>query len=369
MGIEAAPNLTLVQALYADGADAYRRAVAASVEGKNPDEHWGRWEQDTAALLLISWATGATVSLQAIGLAPNAKPMRFDRLSEDVALSFEPGPAREVVRRFINTLPITRSQWDRLLQVAQGSARELRVDEQANALREIAKRSPNLAALLGLADKGNKPQEVPGQQPTDKTAKARTPAVQAVAQGAFFVTGMNTRQVKQTRELLAQVIRGEASVSTAGKKIDSIGVGDFVSKAMLETGTDLTSARLETVYRTNLNRAQTQGQLDIVRDPTVKKFVPLMRFSATKDKRTRDTHRAMDGYIATVEQIDAQGIPAPLGFNCRCAWSPVPLAEAVKRGWCDENGKPNYTAISVHNGARQRLIESGQVPDPGFVSG
>ena len=165
MGIEAAPNLTLVQALYADGADAYRRAVAASVEGTNPDEHWGRWEQDTAALLLISWATGATISLQAIGLAPNAKPIRFDRLSEDVALSFEAGPAREVVRRFINTMPITRAQWDRLLLVARGSARELRVDEQANALREIAKRSPNLAALLGLADQGNKPREVPGQEP------------------------------------------------------------------------------------------------------------------------------------------------------------------------------------------------------------
>ncbi len=368
MGIEAAPNLMLVQALYGAGADAYRRAVAATVAGEDPAEHWDRWEQITASLLLITWATGAQTSLHAIGLSPSTKPIRFDKGS-DIAMRFEPGPAREVVRRLSDLLPITRPQWDRLILNAQGAARELRTDEQANALREIAKRSPNLAALLGLADEGNKPREVPGQEPTPATARARTPAVQAVAQGSFFVTGMNQRQIKQTRELLGQVIRGEESVSTAGKKIATIGVGDFVSKAMLETGTDLTAARLETVYRTNLNRAQTQGQLDIVREPTVRKFVPLMRFSATKDSRTRPTHKAMNGYIATVEQIDSQGIPTPGGFNCRCAWTPIPLAEAVRSGWCDENGKPNYTAIKAHNGSRQGLIDSGQFPDPGFISG
>ena len=148
-----------------------------------------------------------------------------------------------------------------------------------------------------------------------------------------------------------------------------MGVGDFVSHAELQTGTDLTAARLETVYRTNINRAQSQGRLDIVRDSTVQRFVPLMMFRATKDRRTRDTHRAMDGFVATVDQIDGQGIPTPLGFNCRCTWSPVSIATAVSRGWCDDDGNPIAEAIRRHNGARQNLIDKGLVPDRGFISG
>jgi hypothetical protein len=94
-----------------------------------------------------------------------------------------------------------------------------------------------------------------------------------------------------------------------------------------------------------------------------------MQFTSTKDNRTRDTHKAMDGYVATVEQIDAQGIPTPGGFNCRCRWKPIPLVVAASRGWTDEEGVPDYAAIKKHNGRRQQLIDSGQFPDPGFISG
>jgi len=142
-----------------------------------------------------------------------------------------------------------------------------------------------------------------------------------------------------------------------------------VEQATLQTGTDLTSARLETVYRTNVNRAQTQGRLDIVRDETVQAFVPLMRFDATRDKRTRETHRLMDGYVATVAQIDSMGIATPLGFNCRCAWSPISIAKAIRAGFADEDGNIDYDAIKRHNGARQNLIDKGLVPDTGFISG
>jgi SPP1 gp7 family putative phage head morphogenesis protein len=233
-------------------------------------------------------------------------------------------------------------------------------------------RSPKLAALIYPALSGRPPRSVPGQAEKalpEGVQRVRTPGVQAVAQGAFFVTGMTAEQAKATQDLLAKVIRQEESVSVAGKKLKTIGVGDFIEQATLATGTDLTAARLETVYRTNLNRAASQGQLDIVREPTVRKFVPLMQFSATKDTRTRDTHRAMDGYVATVEQIDSQGINTPLGFNCRCGWKPVPVAKAQANGWVDDDGVPNFKAIERHNGRRQGLIDTGKVPDPGFVSG
>lgn len=370
----AKPIADLLRAVYADGAQAYRRAIAAQVEGKPADAEWDAWEADTAALLLASWALGAHGTLHAAGVPvpkPTA-PLRFDRGDPEVLLRFKPGPTREVVRRFVDLLPITRSRWDALVQAAFEAAGELRADEARNALTHLMNRSPALARVILPAVAGAKPKPVPGITP--KTAPEgvqirRTPGVQAVVQGTFFVTGMSQKQVEAVRGLLAKVIRGEAAVSVAGKKLERLGVGDFVEQATLATGTDLTAARLETVYRTNLNRAASQGQLDIVRDETVQRFVPLMQFSATKDNRTRDTHRAMDGFVATVEQIDSQGINTPGGFNCRCGWKPIPIAKGFAKGWCDEDGNPNYEAINRHNGKRQALVDSGQYPDPGFISG
>lgn len=363
-----------VATLLKAGEAAYRAAVALQVQHRDSTEEWDLWEQVTAALLLVSWAEGAAATLKAAGAnVPMPEPrITFVRLDErvrvgdaalDVAMRFDPGPAREVVERYVRLLPMTRERWDALIEHAMQAAGEMRDDEAANALEAILERSPALRALVQ-----GKPQPRKGTLPREVEVR-RTPGVQAAVQGSWFVTGMTQEQVEETRDLLAKTIRGEVTQSVAGKRLERLGVGDFVEQATLATGTDLTAARLETVFRTNLNRAQTQGRLDICRDPVVKKFVPLMRFNATRDRRTRDTHRQMDGFIATTDQIDSYGIPAPLGFNCRCSWSPVSIAKAFAAGWCDEDGNPDLEAIRRHNGQRQTLIDKGLVPDPGFISG
>jgi SPP1 gp7 family putative phage head morphogenesis protein len=365
----AANSQTLLGQLIADGSTAYREAIAARVQGSDPTEAWDRWQADTAAILLISWATGATRSAREAG-APlreirEVNPTRFDRPEIDnLTMRFRSGPAREVVSRFIKLLPMTRERWESLIAHAFAAAGEMRNDEAANALSHILDRSPDLAALVS----GTARPELPEGAPED-VVRRRTPAVQAAVQGSFFATGMTQEQVEGTRDLLAKAIRGEVTKSVAGKTLIDLGVGDFVQQTVLETGTDLTAARIETIYRTNINRAQTQGQLDICRDPVVRKFAPLMRFRATRDKRTRPSHKAMDGYIATTDQIDAMGIPTPLGFNCRCSWTPIPIATAFAKGLCDEDGNPNAAAIQAANGNRQNLIDKGLVPDPGFISG
>ncbi len=362
-------------ALLKDAAQAYREAIAAQVEGVDPSEHWERWKADTAALLLASWAAGALTTVRQAGVNPAltsaaAQPTAFARGIPETVYRFESGPAASVVSRFINLLPMTRQRWEALIDYAYQAAGEMQGDEAANALAKILDRSPRLRDLVqGAAGRPPVPNVKTPRRAPEAVKRARTPEVQAAVQGSFFATGMTQQQVEQTQQLLAKVIRQEVTTSVAGKQLLTLGLGDFVQQATLETGTDLTSARLETIYRTNLNRAQTQGQLDICRDETVKAFVPLMRFSATKDRRTRDTHKAMDGYIATVDQIDAMGIPAPLGFNCRCAWIPISVNKAVNEGLCDEDGNPDYEEIKRRNGSRQRLIDTGQIPDPGFISG
>lgn len=359
------PTNTLIKRIETEGAQAYREAIAAQVEDKPSERLWEAWEGDTAALLLISWASGAIATLRDAG-APltgvEPRVARFDRV-DDVAVRFTSEAAQEVVRRFVRLMPMTRERWDALIAAAFDSAREMREDEETRGLEEIANRSPDLRNLIYGTP------EPQAEGTPEEVLRRRTPAVQGVVQGAFFVTGMDEKQVRQTKRLLARVIRGEAAVSTAGKDIERIGIGDFVSMATLQTGTDLTAARLETVYRTNTNRANSQGRLDIVRDETVRKFVPLMQFSARKDKRTRDSHLAMHGFVASVDQIDGQGIATPLGFNCRCTWKPVPISIAYGKGWCDEDGKPDIEAIKRHNGDRQKLVDSGEVPDRGFIAG
>lgn len=363
-------QVTAYPRLLRTAQDAYRRALAAQVQGVDPTAEWDEWERQTAAMLVLAWASGANATLSAAKVRPaelsDTPVLRFDRGDlPAIGLRFVAGPAREAVERYAKLIPMTRERWDALIEHAFQAAGELRDDEAANALERILDRNPRLAALVRGTPQPVKP--VRGQP--EEVRKRRTPAVQAAVQGSFFVTGMTQEQVTATRDLLASVIRGETTVSTAGKQVEEMGVGDFVSHAELQTGTDLTAARLETVYRTNINRAQSQGRLDIVRDSTVQRFVPLMMFRATKDRRTRDTHRAMDGFVATVDQIDGQGIPTPLGFNCRCTWSPVSIATAVSRGWCDDDGNPIAEAIRRHNGARQNLIDKGLVPDRGFISG
>ncbi len=345
----------LLRKVQADAARQYRNAISSQMLGQPATTEWDAWERDTAALLLAAWATGARQTVRQAGIpAPKVREV-FDRNAPEMALEFKAGPAREVVERYAATMPITRARWNALIQAALESAREMRRNEEAEGLERILERSPDLSRLVRGA--------------LDEVQIRRTPQAQQVARGSFFVTGMTQRQVEQTRELLAKAVRGEVSTSVAGKKLRVLGVGDFAGQAILKTGTDLTEARLETVFRTNLNRAQTQGQLDIVREPTVQAFVPVMRFSATRDARTRDTHRAMDGFVATVEQIDAQGIATPAGFNCRCAWIAVPAAQAMTSGWAKADGTPNLEAIRRHNGRRQSLIDTGKFPDPGFIAG
>lgn len=360
--------------LVVEGGRRYREALAAQIRGVDPASAWERWEEATAAILIISWASGALDSARAAGvpLGDIPQPASFARDGElplkspilrSVETHFEAGVAQEVISRFIRMIPLTRERWESLIATAFEAASELREDEQANALTRMTDRSPDLAAIIS-----GKVTAV-GEDLPEEVIKRRTPSVQAAHAGSFFVTGMTQEQIVAAREILAKAVSGEVTVSVAGKMVETMGVGDFVAHTVLQTGTDLTAARLETVFRTNINRAQSQGRLDICRDPTVRKFVPLMRFRATKDKRTRLSHRQFDGFVATVEQIDAQGIPTPLGFNCRCTWTPIPIAIAVRDGFCDEDGRPDFQAITKHNGGRQELVNKGLVPDIGFIAG
>ena len=369
--------------LLREGDRSFRNAIAASILGTPSAAYWDEWQDAIAAILLASWVSGALSTAKTYGVPlpaiERSKPtfaryidtLKFtpppETAIKEVSMAFQGETSKEVVERFIRLLPLTRQKWESLIAKAFESAGEIRNDEASKALQGIIKRSPELAELI--TGKARKRVDIPPQNEPESVSIRRTPAVRAAVQGSFFVTGMTMKQIEATKDILAKVIRQDVTVSVAGKTVESLGIGDFVEQTVLETATNLTSARLETIYRTNVNRAQSQGRLDICRDDTVKKFIPLLRFRSTKDNRTRDTHRLMNGFIATVDQIDAMGIATPIGFNCRCSWTPISIATAVRDGLCNEDGVPDFNYIRRVNGSRQKLIDTGLVPDVGFISG
>ena len=339
----------------------YRTALAAQVRGEDDTIAWAEFHEATSALLMSSWLFGALDAVKkgripeaaVSGIIESDGVTVFDRMESGISLEgFGTKWMRPVTDWFRGRVPVTRENWQLLIAAANASAGDVTDHERQNALPDLRRRSPILDSLLrGVT------------RPSGGITQ-----VKRIVDSTFFVTGMTMRQTRQVQELIAQVIEEKPTASVVGKKIRTLGLGDFVTTAQALTGTKLSTARLETVLRTNTNRALTEGNAEILRDDAVQAFVPLVEYSATLDPRTRQNHRAMDGYVGTMADFDRMGIAPPCGFNCRCTLIPVPISMAIDKGWVQPNGALNYAAIRKHNGARQKVIDARKIPDPGFVN-
>jgi len=334
------------------GQTAYRKALAAEVRGDDPSAYWEDFHAAAAALLFASYLFGSREAITKAKIPDDkvreiaGEVQTFDRIETGISLEgFGADYLKPIANWFRSRVPISRADFDTLVDACRRSAGEVTNHERSSALTDMRARSPILNTILN-----------------------GTMTASEVVRGTFFVTGMNAAQTKQTRELIARVIEEKPGKSVVGKWIRKMNLGDFVTITQAITGTHLTTARLETVLRTNTNRASTEGLAETLREPKVQAFVPLVEYSATGDNRTRPTHQAMDGYVGTMEMFDRQGIAPPGGFSCRCGLIPVPAARALERGWTDVDGNVNYAALKRHNGKRQKLIDTRQFPDPGFVN-
>jgi len=341
---------------------AYRAAIAAQVRGEEDGAAWAEFHEAAAALLMASWLLGAEqavrkgkIPAKAVeGIVEADSIATFDKVEQILDLSgFGTKWMKLITSWFRSRVPVSRDEWELLVEAARASAGDVTDHERETALPDMRKRSPILDALL---------------RGVTRPASGAITTVKRIVDSTFFVTAMNPAQTRQVQELIAQVIEEKPSKSVVGKRIRTMNLGDFVTTAQVLTGTELSSARLETVLRTNTNRALTEGQAEVLRNDRVQAFVPLVEYSATRDSRTRETHKAMDGYVGTIADFDRMGITPPCGFNCRCDLIPVPIALAMDRGWVQPNGALDYAAIRRHNGARQRVIDARQIPDPGFVN-
>ncbi len=92
---------------------------------------------------------------------------------------------------------------------------------------------------------------------------------------------------------------------------------------------------METVFRTNLMHAYTQGRLQMYNDPELGDLVVGYRYNAILDDRTRPAHAVMEGRMYPKSHPIWQTWMPPNGYNCRCTidhvtkfedyqWSPEP---------------------------------------------
>jgi hypothetical protein len=227
-----------------DGQQAYRKALAAEIRGEDSNSHWDIFHQALAALLLSSYLFGAKQVVSGSGMTDGAiRNIAGER--EEFALNtgvvlrgFAADYLRPIANWFRNRVPITRYEFDSLMEACRLSAGDVTQHERMHALQDMLERTPELRELL-------------------RGAVRYKTGGKGVMRDTFYVTGMTAQQTKQTQELIARVIEERPGKSVVGKWIRKMNLGDFVTTTKAVTGTHLTTARLETVLRTNTNRAST----------------------------------------------------------------------------------------------------------------
>jgi SPP1 gp7 family putative phage head morphogenesis protein len=95
----------------------------------------------------------------------------------------------------------------------------------------------------------------------------------------------------------------------------------------------LSKARLDNIFRTNVQHAYMMGITSQQETPKALKRRPFFQYDAINDSRTRPEHRAMDNFIARHDDPVWQRWTPLCGYRCRCVRTAISEAEAVARGW------------------------------------
>lgn len=146
----------------------------------------------------------------------------------------------------------------------------------------------------------------------------------------FTVAGIEEMNLlKMAQETLLEAIEYGGTVDTFAAKLRERGVR-YTGQAFGQdlAGQELGDFHLRTVFRTNVLSAYNDGRRAIMDDPDMEDFIPFLMYSAIVDGRERDEHRAMDGRIYAKDHPIWQTWYPPNGYNCRCDVVPVTRDEA-----------------------------------------
>ncbi len=122
----------------------------------------------------------------------------------------------------------------------------------------------------------------------------------------------------------------------------------------------LTPYRLDNIYRTNIQTAFQVGRWRQLTDPDVVAGRPILIYDAVNDRRTRPSHRALDGVARPHDDPFWNTWYPPNGYRCRCSVRSASRREVERDGIKVESGRPSLIR-QIPNGPAVPVA-----PDPGF---
>lgn len=187
-------------------------------------------------------------------------------------------------------------------------------------------------------------------------------AAQSIRANAFTMSGKVTGEIlARVREVLAEQVEHGASLADFRRAM----VGD------LEKST-LGPAHLETVFRTNVQSAYSDGHEVIANNPVVAAVFPYQEYFATHDARVRPEHLALEKLGLDGTGIYRRDDPVwdlftpPWGFNCFPAGAVVAgNFNMAYRSWYDGE----LIEITTRSGNRLTVTKNHPVmTDEGFAA-
>lgn len=146
---------------------------------------------------------------------------------------------------------------------------------------------------------------------------------------AFTVAGVDSQEaLGKIRDVMSDNISRGADYESFRKQV----------LEAVDEGTFLSPAHQETVFRTNVQTAFSDGQMTVLQNPLIRSGFPYAAYDSIHDDRARHDHNALDKAgiqgtnIYRADDPVFQMFRPPWDYNCRCSWTPLTVRQAAERG-------------------------------------
>lgn len=330
----------------------YLKAIAAEVVGDKTKSKklWKQYGEILSQVLTLTVLHGEVVAYSTAKQAglewevtdfPEDKPKTFAKTS----VGFKVGDFWAAIWGFKKKIPRSWATVQRARKEMKELSEKIAKAESANALKNISKRMQTL---------------------------------ESVVNGSFVVKGATQQQVIKLKFLVADAIIHKKMPEGLRRG----GMAKFITRAQTENIVGMTTARLETVYRTNVSSAYNNATAKVLENPALQKWSPLVKLVEIHDRRTRGApsgvyaakgqsansgyHWQMNGYVQTAELMKSQGLIPPNGYNCRGGLIPFTKYDAKNLGLLNSDGSVSQAKLNAYNGIKQSIIDKQLYPDEGF---
>lgn len=168
---------------------------------------------------------------------------------------------------------------------------------------------------------------------------------EAARRKAFTIADVESIDtIAKIRDALAETVNEGVDFQTFRKKV----------MESVSTGTFLSNAHMETVFRTTVQTAFSDGQMAVLQHPFVRSGFPYASIEPIHDDRARHQHVELASMgiqgtnIYRINDPVFQIFRGPWSWNCRCSWIPMTVRMAASKGITEA----------------QQWLESGIEPSP-----